>query len=98
MEGPELREGDSLRAQFFRWKDEVFPRGVSFLPSEDQHHVALSNQNMTEVWVPFRGRMKALVDNPDDVKAYEELCGNIRRIHVLLVECGADLAPWKDPP
>jgi len=92
----ELREGDSLRAKFFRWKDRVFTT-----PLEKLGHIQGSAE-----WSRARDALmesgsladiarakEDLIARPDDRAAYDAATAGVRKLASALKEHGIDARP-----
>lgn len=86
----ELRQGDSLRAKFFRWKDRV----TNGIPTEDiiradpfknLHHIHLSNKG--------RAAVNHLLENPEDPESYKLSVEYFRGIAKTVKESGLNVLP-----
>jgi hypothetical protein len=90
------REGDSLKARFFRWKDRITRgRGIAQLfPDHNWIEVGIEVGRITsEEAKAARVAMGDLQDNPDDVTAYEAAVSSFRALVVKIKELGGDVDP-----
>jgi hypothetical protein len=88
------REGNSLRAMFFRWKDEIFPPDLV----ERAPDRRMVQEEQRAIWVPLLKAMRSLEEEPMDGDAYRHACQLVRPAWETVRQQGFDAPSWKDPP
>ncbi len=82
-----LREGDTLRAKFFRWKDRVFKdvkaEAVTALPGGDWIKASSAVTQAKE----------ELVRDPSSQDAYERAVSGVRRLAGVMAGLGLPVSP-----
>ncbi len=86
----ELRDGDSLRARYFRWKDRV----LNGLEVEDMVR-AEPFKNLPHVHLANKGRAAIifLLGNPEDFESYRLAVEYFRGVAKILKESGLNVLP-----
>jgi hypothetical protein len=77
-----LREGDTLRAKFFRWKDRVFKDVKTDAVS------VVSDAEFAKFGSAFNRAKEDLVRNPSDQAAYDAAVSGVRNIAVAMSRFG----------
>ena len=86
------RNGSSLKAKFFRWKDKVLKRNTIVSAFAEE----LSTSELLKVFggsSDLRKTMEKLMDNPDDPVVYEKAVASVRDLASRIKEAGGDVDP-----
>ena len=96
----EWREGDSARAKFLRWKDEVLPTEAKceFMDRRRAGEISISPEEHEAAYRTHADALTILLTSPDDQEAYSVVCSTLALVCEGMKRQGIELPPWKDPP
>lgn len=92
------REGSSLRAKYYRWKDRILPPRVW---TELRDRIKAGDRLDTSdkiPWIPAEIARQGLENDEDGEVAYRTACETLMGIRNSLIIHGLGLPPWEDPP